>query len=208
MTETHTDVSRETVDELELFWARLLHWNQAVGLTGPTPSEAGWRRHIQDSIQLSDHFPSRSLTHCDLGSGGGLPAIPISLLRRSMGFDDELVMFEANARKAVFLRTVSAELGLAPLIVTVRIESACSLKADVVTARALAPLVRLLDYVYRHMEPRGLAVLPKGRRASDEVVNARRQWAFDVVTHPSRTAPDASVLVVSNVKRLEARDEA
>lgn len=208
MTRINANVSRETFEELGLFWTRLLHWNQAVGLTGSTPSEAGWQRHIQDSIQLPDHFPSRSVTHCDLGSGGGLPAIPITLVRRSMGFDDELIMIEANARKAAFLRTVSAELGLAPLIVTERIESTCSSRATVVTARALAPLDRLLDYVHRHVEPRGLAVLPKGRRAGEEVVDARRRWAFDVMTYPSRTASDACVLVVSNLKRLEARDEA
>ena len=201
-------VPRETVKRLDVFWSQLLRWDRAVGLIAPTTSEAGWRRHIEDSIQLVDHFPPRSVKHCDLGSGGGVPAIPVAILRQDVGFGDELIMIEADARKATFLRTIIRELGLRAAVFNSRLEHASPCEADVVTARALAPLDRLLGYVSRHVGPSGHAVLPKGRRAEEEIACARRRWMFDVVAHPSRTAPDASVLVVSNIRRLEVRNGA
>ncbi len=117
-------------------------------------------------------------------------------------------MIESDARKAVFLRTACRELGLSARVLGERLEHAAPCGAEVVTARALAPLDRLLDYVVRHLAPAGCAILPKGRGAGEEIVRARRRWAFDVDRHASRTASDASILVISNARRLEGRDGA
>lgn len=166
--------------------------------------EDGWKRHIDDSIQLANRFPDRSIVHVDLGSGGGLPAIPIALHRRAAGFGDSLIMIEADMRKAAFLRTISRALGLAAEVVVGRAELASPWRGDVVTARALAPLDRLLDYVVCHMVPGGRAVLPKGRRVEEEIAAARRRWTFDLERTPSLTAPDATILTVSDIVRRPA----
>ena len=196
-------VSREAHRDLMAYWNLLLRWNTAIGLIAPASCEGGWQRHIEDSTQLVDYFPARSVCCCDLGSGGGLPAIPVGILRRDRGFEDGLIMIEADARKAAFLRTVLRELELNARIVVGRIEQVTPCGAELTTARALAPLDHLLDYVSRHLALDGRAILPKGRNFEEEIEQARRRWAFDIDRCSSRTAPDASVLVVSNIKRLE-----
>ena len=194
--------SRETIVALECYWGLVRHWNRKINLISGTSTAEGWRRHIEDSIQLALHFPDRPVLHCDLGSGGGLPAIPVTLGRRDTGHDDAVVMIEADARKAAFLRTACRTLGLSACIVAERLERAPPSGADVVTARALAPLDRLLGQVARHLAPTGIAILPKGRGAEAEVEAARRRWTFDVDRLPSRTADDAAVLRISNIGRL------
>ena len=200
MTARASAVSRETAEALAEYWRLLLRWNDAVNLVGRSTEGDGWRRHIEDSTQLADHFPDRAVLHCDLGSGGGLPAIPVTVHRRLAGFEDRLIMIEADSRKAAFLRTASRTLGLGAEIVVARGEEAPPAGADVVTARALAPLNRLLDYVDRHLDRDGCAILPKGRAAREEVAAARQRWSFDLQLHSSRTATDAAILHISDLR--------
>lgn len=201
-------VSREAEGQLKAYWTLLKRWNAAVRLIAPISDESGWQRHIADSIQLADHFPPRSVVHCDLGSGGGLPAIPVGLLRRDAGFEDRLIMIEADKRKAAFLKTATRELGLHAQVVSERLEHTDRAEGEIVTVRALAPLDRLLHYVERHLEPSGWAIVPKGRSVDRELELARRRWAFEFERHPSRTATDASILVISDLKRSGGDDEA
>ena len=195
-------VSRETSHALRAYWDLVLRWTAAINIIGRASAEDGWRRHIEDSSQLVRHFPPRAVRHCDLGSGGGLPAIPVAIHRRGAGHEDGLIMIEADARKAAFLRTALRTLELPGEVVAERAEVAPPSGACVVTARALAPLPRLLGHVERHLAPGGVAILPKGRGARGEVAEARAAgWSFDLAVHPSATAPDAAVLEVAGLGR-------
>ena len=113
-------------------------------------------------------------------------------------------MIEADGRKATFLRTALRTLGLPGEVVAERAERAPPSGAEIVTARALAPLPRLLAHVERHLAPGGRAILPKGRGASGEVAAARAEWSFDLAVHPSATAPDAAVLEIAGLGRRVA----
>ena len=117
-------------------------------------------------------------------------------------------MIEADKRKAAFLRTANRELGLDACVVDRRLEHADPVGADVVTARALAPLDRLLVYVDCHLAPGGRAILPKGRGVDVEIEAARRGWSFEFERHPSRTAAGSSILVISKPTRVGGGDDA
>jgi 16S rRNA (guanine527-N7)-methyltransferase len=108
-------------------------------------------------------------------------------------------MLEADARKAAFLRSACRSLGVPAKVVADRIENVTPLDADVVTARALAPLCQLLPLVKRHLCPTGIAILPKGRQARSELASAREAWSFEVETLASQTDPEALILRVSNI---------
>lgn len=195
------DVSRETVERLQAYWALLQRWNARINLVGGGTIREGWQRHIVDSVQLAELFPARPLRHLDLGSGGGLPAIPVHLARRSAGFVDRLIMIEADGRKAAFLRSACRTLGLSAAVLADRIEGVAPVEADVVTARALAPLGQLLPMVERHLCRCGIAILPKGRQAHLELASAREAWSFGVETWPSRTDPQALILRVGDINQ-------
>lgn len=194
-----THVSREAERDLRNFWTLLQRWNARINLIGSGSVEEGWGRHIEDSLQLAELLPSRSLRYCDLGSGGGLPAIPLAIVRRAAGFEDQVTMIEADTRKATFLRAACRELGLSAEVQAERLERAPPADADVVTARALAPLPQLLAMAERHLCCNGIAILPKGRKAHSELASARDRWSFEVEILPSRTAPEALILRIRNI---------
>ena len=192
-------VSREAQDQLQTFWEMLQRWNARINLIAASTATEGWRRHVEDSIQLAGLLPPHAVRHCDLGSGGGCPAIPLAVVRRALGFHDQLIMIEADARKAVFLRSACRAVDLPAVVEPMRIERADPAGADVVTARALAPLPRLLSMTVRHLCRGGIAVLPKGRRAAEELAMARETWFFEAETFPSRTDPEATILRIREI---------
>lgn len=109
-------------------------------------------------------------------------------------------LVESDQRKATFLRTVTREVGLPNVtILSGRIEALPPLNADHVSARALAPLRQLMTYLHRHLAPTGKAFLMKGRQWKAEVEDARSEWLFDYVAHPSRTQEGAATLEISGV---------
>lgn len=193
-------VSREARADIEAYWVELLRWNRRLNLIGPGTVAYGWTRHIEDSLQLLPLFPANAVVHLDLGSGGGLPAVPVALARRD-AFEDHVILVEADRRKAAFLRRICDRHLPRAAPMAVRAEALEPQRAAIVTARAVAPLRRLLDLVSRHLAEDGIAILPKGRSAREEIDVARADWRFDHDIVPSGTSADGSVLVLSNVRR-------
>jgi 16S rRNA (guanine527-N7)-methyltransferase len=113
-----------------------------------------------------------------------------------------VTLVESDKRKAEFLRTVSRETGVAVTVLDSRIESLPALEADVISARALAPLPALCGYAERHLAPDGRALFLKGARAAEEVQSARMSWQFHLETLPSVTDPQSSVLVLTDLRRV------
>lgn len=193
-----TDVSRETKDRLLAFQKIVEKWNPKINLIGPSTLSDFTNRHVHDSLQLLDAAPEDPETWVDLGSGGGFPALVLAIacVDRPTSFS----LIESDQRKAAFLRAACRDLGLEKVIVLAeRIELAQPRSAQVVSARALAPLPRLIDYVARHMRPNGVALLPKGRGWHDELLAARAIWKFRCEAIPSKTDPEAAILKISGV---------
>lgn len=192
------DVSRET-EALAAYAALLRKWNPAINLVSPKTLDQLELRHIADSRALVEVSRFANDTWVDLGSGGGLPGVVVAILRPDLA----VTMVESDQRKASFLRSVIRELSLGNAnVVTGRIEQISGLNAANVSARALAPLPQLMAYVVQHLDHAGKAWLMKGRNWQNEVAEARRDWVFDLRTHPSTTDPDAAILEITGIRHV------
>lgn len=193
-------VSRETFERLTAYEQALLKWSPRINLIARNTHAEAWSRHVLDSAQLLPLAGANWRLWCDLGSGGGLPGLIVAILQAEFEPQSQVVLVESDARKAAFLTLVSGQLGLNTRVVRARIEALSPLGADIVSARALAPLPLLLAYCHRHMGPGGTALLPKGRAVAREVEDARQSWHFDLQTEPSRVDPEGAILVIRNLR--------
>ncbi|MGR3484316.1 MAG: 16S rRNA (guanine(527)-N(7))-methyltransferase RsmG [Paracoccaceae bacterium] len=188
--------SRDSAERLDAFARLVRRWNPRINLVAPASLAALETRHIADSLQLIEGAPEG--VWADLGSGGGFPGIVVAIARPG-----PVHLIESDARKAAFLRTAIRELGLDATVHAARAEALPPLGARVVSARALAPLPRLLPLVARHLAPGGTAILPKGRHAMEEIDTARADWNFRESTRPSITDPDARVVTIKDLQRRD-----
>lgn len=196
------DVSRETFARLGLFAALVQKWNPAINLVAKSTLPDLWRRHILDSAQILHHAPDTLVHWADLGSGGGFPGIIIATLLAQDSPQTRVTLVESDQRKAAFLAESSRQLGLNPVVLTARAESTPPLRADVISARALAPLPRLLPLISRHATPRAVALLPKGAGYQQELAEAAADWRFTSTAHPSITDPKAVILELRNLAHV------
>ena len=195
-------VSRETERLLLDFVELVAKWTKRINLVSAQSLGDIWSRHVLDSAQLYALAPKSTQHWADLGSGAGFPGIVVSLLALGQARPLRVTLVESDQRKATFLRAAARDLGITPQIIAARIEQLPSLQADVVSARALAALPVLLGYAHLHLNPSGLALYPKGRSVSDEIVRARAHWHFDLVTTPSITDPAAQILQIENIAHV------
>ncbi len=199
-------VSRETVNRLALFEDILRNWQKTINLVAPRTVDQIWHRHFADSAQLLDLAPDGAESWVDLGSGAGFPGLVLAILRAGRGLKTDqkpVMLVESDQRKAAFLREVARQTGVTVDIIEARIEFTSTHdrigSADVVTARALAPLDKLLGLSVGLLANGGVGLFPKGRDAALEVAGAKRNWRFDCRLELSLTDPDARIVVIENV---------
>jgi len=175
----------------------LLRWNATINLVSAKTAEDLERRHIADSLQIVPLVPAEGAI-ADLGSGGGLPGIVIAAALP----DREVHLVESDRRKAAFLIEAAGTLKLPRVkIHAQRIEQATLPPIAALTARALAPLDILLGFADRFLAPGGVAILPKGRTAEQELTSASARWHFTTERFESRTDPEATILRLSEIRR-------
>ena len=195
------DFSRETFAALLAFEQLVRRWTSAINLVSKTTLPDLWARHILDSAQVFSLCPSSATSWADLGSGGGFPGIVVAILAKEMKPDLHVTLVESDLRKATFLRQAAQSLALPVAVRSNRIESLDPLNADVLSARALAPLSDLLAYADRHLAAGGVAIFPKGARYAEELAAAQENWAFDADAQQSHSDADAAILVIRNIHR-------
>lgn len=189
------------IADLNRFRALLEKWQKAQNLVSRETLPEFWTRHVADSLQILSYFPKAPGHIVDLGSGGGLPAIPLAIALKAQAAKFSLV--ESNSRKCAFLRAIARELRLSVHVFDKRIDSNVSREtgpADVITSRALAPLTGLLGHAHLFWQPGCVAVLHKGREHVEEITQAGAAWDFDVVIYPSKVDPSGVVLKISNLR--------
>jgi len=195
---TLVTVSHETAARLDLFVNMFLRWQNAVQLVAPSTLTKLWTRHIADSLQLIEHAPDARVW-VDLGSGGGFPGLMIAIALADRA--DALVhLIESDARKAVFLRE-AARLTRAPAKVhNERVESAAKQTGpvDVVTARALAPLPRLLELAAPFFEAGARGIFLKGQDVDSELTEAAKYRRVQSTVLQSRTDPGGKVVIIES----------
>lgn len=194
-------VSRETWDRLADYCEAIVTWSRSISLVSRTEPSRIWQRHILDSAQLWPLRHPKTATWADLGTGAGLPGIVLAIIAREMSSDIRFHLVESDQRKAAFLRFVESRQMLGLRVHTERAEMLSPIAAQTVSARALAPLPKLLGLVVRHLAPDGIALLPKGESLAEELSQARDSWHFNAKHHPSKLDSRASILQISNIEK-------
>ncbi len=200
------DVSRESCARLSLYVEELRRWQKRINLVGPGTLSRVWVRHVADGLQLLPLLEEGGYAQLvDLGSGSGVPGLVVALALHGHS-DLHAVLVESNAKKAAFLRHVVREAGICATILNTRIEHldmdalGCGPRT-VVTARALAPLPRLLELAGPMLERGATGLFLKGQDVDGELTEATRYWKLRVRSYPSITDPGGMILKVEEIRR-------
>jgi 16S rRNA (guanine527-N7)-methyltransferase len=200
--QAQTGVSRETLARLESYVDLLTAWNRRINLVGPRTIGDIWRRHILDSAQLFPLIPQTARRLVDFGSGAGLPGLILAI----MGVP-EVHLVESDQRKVAFLREAARVTGANVVLHPQRAEKLPGFAADVVTARALAPLPDLLNLASKFIVSPSILLFLKGQSAQDELTQARKEWKMQATLHPSMSDPSGTILRLEQVIRAGQADE-
>ena len=193
------DVSRETLGKLELYSEQLKTWNSRINLVSRNSLNDLWRRHMLDSLQLTawDREVTSKGPWIDLGSGAGFPGMVLAI---AGVLDVHLV--ESNSRKCAFLREVAILTNTNVTIHNARIETLDPLSGRIVTARALAPLVKLLPLAFKHMAENGQMLFLKGQDIDTELTQATKCWNMTLCRSPSLSDTAGAIVQLTEVSRV------
>lgn len=194
----NTNVSRETLKRLRSYADLLVRWQASINLVGENTLQDLWRRHFWDSAQLVPFVPKTPCVITDLGSGAGFPGLVLSIL-----LDVEVNLVESSGKKLAFLREAARLTDANVVLHQGRIENLLLPKSDLVTARALAPLNKLLDLAVPVLSPSGACLFLKGARAEEELTEAKKEWKMRVSRFPSATSIDGVILSIQDIARDE-----
>lgn len=197
-----TGVSRETALAFDRWREILVETNAHTNLVARSTLEDFWERHALDSLQLLDLIPAGTRSIADLGAGAGFPGLALALAFRDRGIDTRVVMIDSVGKKIAFLDRVIAELEVAAETRSIRVEDMDPAEGfDLVTARAFAPLNKLLGFAAPLLKNGVPGLFFKGRHYRDELTEARKHWTFEHEVIPSQTG-DGVILRISEVQRV------
>ncbi len=189
------------MSDLERFRGLLAEWNEQMNLVGPSALEAFWGRHAFDSAQLFALAPEAA-TWADLGAGAGFPGLVLAILAKGRdGARVELV--ESMTKRCRFLQAAIDALDLPATVHNARAES-LSLSVDIVTARACAPTVRLLEFAWPYLRKGATGLFLKGQDVEAELAEATRYWDFRAELLPSLSDPSGRILRVKGLRRARS----
>lgn len=193
------DVSRETLERLEAYVALLLAESERQNLIARSTFDSVWNRHIVDSAQLSLFADTSGTSRrwLDIGSGPGLPGLVLAIL------GCQVTLVESRSRRVAFLHEAAETLDLQAnvSIEGKRLETVETVRHDIVTARAFAPMAKTFDLAARFLGKGGMWILPRGKSVEAELAAARDSWQGDFQTVQSVTSSEAFIVVARNVRR-------
>lgn len=193
------DVPRETMDRLDDFAAALREENGRQNLVSKASLDSLWSRHIADSAQLICFAPSAEATWLDLGSGPGFPGLIVAALHSG-----PVTLVEERRRRVDFLHRAAEILGVGVEIIGMKLERMPPRPFEAISARAFAPLGRLLALATGFSTRKTVWLLPKGRNAESELAALDPSWQGDFRLEPSLTDPDARIIVAEGISRRGA----
>lgn len=197
-----TGATAAQVADLELFIERLAQANAVMNLVGPDSLPDVWNRHVWDSAQLLELAPE-ARTWADLGAGAGFPGVVLAILLKGRP-DAHVWLVDSLGKRCRFVQEVVDELGLPATVINGRAE-AQALRVDVVTARALAPMEKLLAYAQPYLQRGAQGLFLKGEKAEAELIEARKVWHFDSDLSVSRSDPRGRIVSVRSLRRVHSR---
>ena len=197
-----TGASDAQMADLATFAERLAEANAVMNLVGPDTIPDVWNRHYWDSAQLLAQAPD-AVTWADLGAGAGFPGVVLAILLKGRA-GAHVWLIDSLRKRCRFLNAVASELTLPATVINGRAE-AQALKVDVVTARAVAPMEKLLGYAQPYLQRGARGLFLKGEKAELEVAEARRVWQFEPELSVSRSDPRGRIVSVRSLRRVPSR---
>ena len=203
------NVSRETISILELFEAILLDKVDKINIIGKSTAKHIWLRHFADSAKIFKIIESTIqkkeyiLSVADIGSGGGFPGLILELLNKEKKLNIEFTLIESNKKKCDFLIEASKKLGLNPKIINERAE-VLDKKYDVIVARAVGPLNKLMYFSQNIKKEKTIYIFPKGRNWKEEITELKKKWHFHLNVVKNNIEIDKTggvTLIFSKVKK-------
>ena len=192
------DVSRGTMERLDAFVALLREESERHNLVSRATLGQIWSRHIADSAQLLRLAPSSGASWVDLGTGAGFPGLIVAAFHRG-----PVTLVEERRLRVDFLRRATEVLGIKPEILAMRVERLPARPFDVISARAFAPLPKLLALATGLSTAKTVWLLPKGRNAASELEALDPSWQGDFRLEPSLTDPEAAIVVAQRVHKAK-----
>ncbi len=196
-------VCDDVLERLRAFVALLEKWQRTVNLVGRGSLGDVWRRHMLDSAQLGAHLPKDAKIIADIGSGAGFPGLVLAITEADIGAEFHLI--ESHARKCAFLNEANRITGAGAVIHHCRMEDLTNITADVIVARAVAPLDKLLQYAFPVLKKGGQCFFLKGKNWREELTKTQKNWIMKESRLQSLS--DASGMVLK-LEELERRDNA
>ena len=199
------NVSRETLSEFELFISMLQQGNEKINIISKETAKSDIiiDRHIIDSAQIIEFVDLNSNIITDIGSGGGLPGIVISIMMKNMKNSSKMNLYEKSHHKSSFLRKVSRELNLNTEVIQQNIFEAQNVESGTIMARAFKPLPIVLDLVYKNFSNYKNLILFMGKNGETILEETLKKWEFDFEKKKSITSEDSFLLNIKNIKKLK-----
>lgn len=196
------NVSRESLLKIETYVDLLLTWQTKINLIGPSTVENVWRRHVLDGLQLLPLMQNNTEAVADLGSGAGIPGLILAL-----GGDLKADLYESNGKKVAFLREAIRQTKANARVHQIRLETLedhlPERIPDYVTARAVAPLEKLLLWAEPFLKRDAIGLFHKGQDVDSEVNKATKFWKMGaIIRHASMTDSDGTILEVKEITRV------
>jgi len=196
-------VPADTLERLQVLAGLLEKWQAKVNLVSQDSLADLWRRHILDSAQVFRLLPPAARTVADIGSGAGFPGLVLAIMGR--GGPARFHLVESNQRKCAFLGEVNRLTQSGAEIHHGRVEKLPRLNADVITARALAPLTKLLEYANLHLAEGGQCIFLKGKQWREELTEVRKSWIMKESNVSSISDSSGMVLKLEGLSRRDHR---
>ena len=193
---------RSLLEDLKVYVTLLEKWQRQINLVSTASLADVWSRHVLDSAQLYPLIPLDAKRIIDIGSGAGFPGLVLALYFKHYG-GPEVHLVEADGRKCSFLTEVCNQTNVGVIIHANRVETMSELKGDVITARALAPLKKLIKMARKFDDGNATYIFLKGAKAREELTDAQEKWTMEVTETISQTLAVATILTLKGVKNRE-----
>ena len=197
-----TGADDQQLADLQAFRERLTEANAVMNLVGPDSLPDFWNRHAWDSAQLLNFAPD-ALTWADLGAGAGFPGVVLTILLKGRP-GAHVWLIDSLGKRCRFLQEIVDALDLPATVLNGRAE-AQSVTCDIVTARAVAPMDKLLGYAQPYFERGAQGLFLKGEKAESELIAARKSWHFEAELAPSQSDPRGRIVTIRSVRRARIR---
>ena len=194
------NVSRETIEKLNIYNHFLLENNKLLNLIGKTTENHIFSRHFTDSAQIYDIIDDKSEI-VDIGSGAGFPGVIIKILMDSKKAEGNLVLIDKSPKKCKFLNDLSNKLGLTLKIQNVRLEDYKFSKISTIVSRAFKKVIDTIDILFKNNDKIRSIILMKGKTYQQELEDAKKKYTFDLEKFRSITSDESYILKISNIKR-------